>query len=150
MNEFTPEWIEDVRKHNQILENRSHHDVCWIVHHECFINMLLDEIQRLQAIIELVECKKQTVFETLTNTIQRRDKRIAELESEQRWIHMSERLPEKEGKYAVHGNIKALFTNSRLLDEWYCYFDGRQWVSGDNIVFWRTNIPIPQRQKDGE
>ena len=49
-----------------------------------------NRITKLEELLDIVDDKKQTVFEILTNTIARRDKRIEELEQERRWIPINE------------------------------------------------------------
>jgi len=94
MTEFTPEWIAKVRLSSHLIEPPAAEVIG-----EC-----LDEISRLQSRVQELEAenihldgKKQTVFETLTNTIQRRDERIAELKNELMFYQME--CPDLVGRY---------------------------------------------------
>ena len=75
MGRFTEARIKNIR---WAIENKQTDDALMIDMLE-EITRLQSRVQELEAQIEHVEGKKQTVFEQLTNTIERRDKRIAEL-----------------------------------------------------------------------
>ena len=85
------------------------------------------------------------IFETLTNTIERRDKRIAELEAEQRWIPVST-PPEETGYYIVVWQTTC--GNGELYSD-YGYFKKEEGWGKVNIKFWR-HLPHPPKDGDDE
>ena len=77
-----------------------------------------NRITKLEELLDIVDDKKQTVFEILTNTIARRDKRIEELEQERRWIPVEE-LSETIRALVYMGNdYTVIATYHKNTDKW--------------------------------
>jgi hypothetical protein len=101
MTEFKHEWIEEARE--SLTEQGVERSICIPVQLE-----MLDEITRLQSRVQELDSVNQDMGLTISQmdyayTIDKEtmEKRIAELEAEQRWINAYERQPIKDGYYFV-------------------------------------------------
>lgn len=70
-------------------------------------------ITELETLLDIVEDKKKTVFEVLTNTIKRRDERIAELEEELAHYQTETPMPERGSADIYYRNM-----TEREFKEW--------------------------------
>ena len=86
----------------------------------------------------------RTTVELAVREIERLRKRIAELEQEQRWIPVGERLPEKSGFYFLHmcGSDGKKWERVGLF-----FVDGQFDVINDKVTHWQH---LPNPPKDGE
>ena len=97
-------------------------------------------IAKIRLSSHLIEPPAAEVIGELLDEIQRLQSRIAELEAEQRWIPVSERLPEGNERIFVYVppiTYPQIATYDHLNK---CFTRG-------NVTHWR---PLPQPPKDGE
>jgi hypothetical protein len=114
------------------------------------IELAVREIERLKQrvavqedLLRLAEGDKQTISEVLTNTIARRDKRIAELEQERRWIPVSERLPEDSRIYDVAiAGYEYSWTGTCVFGKWI----GESGKAILGVTHWKYR-PQPPKEK---
>ena len=119
MNEFTKEFIEKLRTFNKnILDNELSIQHPFLNMHTSVFMSALDEIQRLQSRVQELEAEQSEITQafglltTLCPTMEidtsdymgmakKIEEHVQKLEAEQRWIPVSERLPEDSRIYDV-------------------------------------------------
>lgn len=145
--EFTPEWIQSWRNVISYEKNNAG----YLTTHQELVLDCLDEIQRLQSKLSAYE--NDLVLLNVSNKLEKAEERIAELEEQQRWIPVSERLPEKDDYYSVAFRLPS---NLYITDVYY-YISATEykWFTRndayriatffDRVTHWR---PKPQPPKE--
>jgi FtsZ-binding cell division protein ZapB len=135
--EFTPEFVKEKITE---LDNKYYIEDIGLTGYEWFIKGALETIERLQSRVQEVEDNREHIERLLCNA----EKRVKELEAEQRWISVEERLPEEPGFYYCHITSKAGEAYERMS---FYYGKGNFDVLTDTVTHWRR---LPQPPKDGE
>ena len=103
-----------------------------------------ERIEKVRLSSHLIEPPAAEVIGELLDEIQRLQSRVQELEAEQRWIPISENLPDDSNRVLIR------MSNHHTVIASY-FFISNKWVNDCeatvlNVTHWR---PLPQPPKDG-